>query len=113
MAEVSEATIQKGNNTMNSVGVFTIYDSKGDVYTLPSFSQNIETARREFRTQINSPDAGYLYEYAEDYTLFYLGEYDRTTGEHILNSQKSVVNALKLKDTEKLNFSTKETTPNA
>lgn len=84
---------------MATVSVFQILDTKAETYSLPSYSQTIETARREFHTQINKEGAGYLYEYAEDYTLFYMGEYDQDTGTHILlPTARSIVNALKLKD---------------
>jgi len=84
---------------MSTIGIFNIFDSKANTYTVPSYSINIETARREFQTTINKKGAGYLYEYAEDYTLFYLGEYDQDTGTMVLEqAPKSVINALQLKD---------------
>ncbi len=78
---------------MNSkLEIFTIFDSKAGAYLQPFFSINVETAKREFSAAVNGE--GTFAQFAEDYALFYLGDFDQpeakfeisTTPIHICNA---------------------------
>lgn len=55
--------------------IFTVYDSKAEVYTLPFFLSNQQMAQRTFKNWINDPQHTFGRN-PEDYTLFHIGEYD-------------------------------------
>lgn len=59
---------------MQTINVYSIYDARAKLYTIPFFSENNETAKREFQVPINAE--GMMGRYPEDYTLFCLGKYE-------------------------------------
>jgi len=83
---------------MNALlSMFTIHDSKAEAYLQPFFSANIETARREFATAVNKE--GQFNRWSEDYSLFYLGQFDQNEGTTTLEtSPKHICNAITLKE---------------
>ena len=56
----------------------SIYDVKAEVWTTPMFFQAKGQAIRSFADAINSE--GEFGKHPEDYTLFYLGEFDERSG---------------------------------
>jgi len=76
---------------MQTTGAFIVYDSKSKTHTFPRPSNNIETARREFQRMVNDPKSGYLYDFPEDYTLYYIGEWDELEGQFALSTNHQAV----------------------
>ncbi len=77
--------------------IFTIYDSKGELYLQPFYEQTVGQALRAFSDTCNEPDHPF-YKHAEDFTLFELGAYDNTSAEFILhNTAHSLAKAIELK----------------
>lgn len=70
-------------------GIFTVFDSKANAFLLPFFSQNERVAVRQFTTTCRS-DGHPFNDNPADYTLYYLGDFDDTSG-LIQNSQKKAV----------------------
>lgn len=69
---------------MQRLTIFSIYDSKAKAYLQPFFSNNVETATREFTSAVNGE--GQFNKYAEDYSMFLLGTFDQDEGSFILES---------------------------
>lgn len=59
--------------------VFTVYDSKAQVYMQPIFMRSEGEATRAFETSIMSVDHTFA-KYPADYTMFCIGEYDDDNG---------------------------------
>lgn len=84
---------------MQTLGIFTIFDSKAEAYLQPFFSAQIATAKREFTKAINGE--GQFHEFSEDYALYYLGEFNQEEGIFTLEQQpKHICNAVTLKESE-------------
>ena len=60
--------------------MYTIYDSKAEIYTPPMHFRNDAEALRQLGQEANNPDSK-LNKFAEDYSLFLLGEWDEDTAE--------------------------------
>ncbi len=60
--------------------VFSIYDSKADGFLQPFFAENTAVAIRSF-TRAANDQASDFHRYAGDYTLFEIGEWNRTRGD--------------------------------
>lgn len=52
--------------------IFTIYDSKAEVYFKPFYLINVPTALRQFSDMCNDPESQ-IQKHPADYTLFHLG----------------------------------------
>lgn len=105
-----------GNN-INSISLFSIYDAKAQAYLQPFFSNNIETAKREFTKAVNGD--GSFNQFAEDYALFYFGDFNQMEGTfHLQSTPQHCCNAITLKTpapfamTNGTTWPTKETTNN-
>ena len=61
-------------------GVYTIYDSKAELYLQPFYCQAKGQAIRMFEDTCNDPEHQF-YKHAEDFTLFQLGVYDDQNAE--------------------------------
>lgn len=61
---------------------FSIYDSKACFFGNPFFAQKEEQAIRDFGDAVNSnePNNGFA-RHPEDYSLFYIGDFDNENGE--------------------------------
>lgn len=59
--------------------VFSIRDSKGEIYMQPFFQKTAGEAERSFKTLVQD-DKSTVSKYPEDFDLYYLGEYDDQTG---------------------------------
>lgn len=62
--------------------VFSIRDSKAEVYNMPFYQKTMGEAERSFR-QAAMDEKTTLSKYPEDYDLYYLGEYDDNSGKLI------------------------------
>lgn len=60
--------------------IFTIYDSKAEVYGPPFFYQRTGEAIRAFEDLCIDPKTK-LNQHSEDFTLFEIGMYDETNGQ--------------------------------
>ncbi len=61
--------------------VFSIFDSKAQLFLQPFYSQTTGTALRSFYEAAN--DENHVFsKHAGDYTLFHLGEFNEETGTH-------------------------------
>lgn len=61
------------------VQVFAVFDNKVGTYAQPFFSMNLASGKRAF-TDACSDINTMLHKHPEDFTLFYLGEFDDQTG---------------------------------
>jgi len=85
-----------------NVGIYAIYDSKAEAFLQPFFSQTTGTAIRAFKQAANTPENNF-YEYAEDYTMFHLGDFDDQDGTiTAYDAPVSISKALVLRDDNEL-----------
>lgn len=59
--------------------IFTIFDSKADYYLPPFFARTNAEAIRTFSQAVND-SSHHIGQNHADFTLFYIGDYDETTG---------------------------------
>ena len=59
--------------------MFSIHDSKGEIFNPPFFKSTHGEAERDFQTA-SQDDQSMISKYPEDFDLYYLGEYDDQTG---------------------------------
>lgn len=59
--------------------IYSIRDSKGELYNQPFFLNTHGEAERTFRSLANDPKS-MVGMYPEDYDLFHIGEFDDSTG---------------------------------
>lgn len=59
--------------------IYTVYDAKAEAYLTPFFAMTNGLALRSFSDAVKDPEHPFC-KYAEDYTLFLIGEYDDKTG---------------------------------
>lgn len=79
------------------IGIFSVYDSKAEAYLPPFYAHNAAVARRTMEQAVTDPNHNFR-RYAEDYTLFEVGQFDDSTGNFIdLQPKKSLGNALHIK----------------
>lgn len=62
--------------------IFSIYDTKAEVYSKPFYELTIGSALRNFSDAANDPSTQF-HKHPGDFSLFLLGEYDDNTGEII------------------------------
>lgn len=76
--------------------IFAVRDAKSEVFNKPFFSLTHGQAERDFKTAVNDPQTQ-LNKYPEDYDLWFVGEYDDTTGKLIpSDTPQHVVKAIQL-----------------
>ena len=61
--------------------IFSIYDSKAEAYNTPLYLAAKGQAVRAFDDQVNK-EGSEIGNHPEDYTLFCLGTFDDSTGQH-------------------------------
>jgi len=81
----------------NNVSLFTINDLKADLFTAPFNSANVATAIREFTEMVNTPDHQFN-KYADDYSLWSVGTFDRSTGALSTNPVTKICEAKEVKN---------------
>ena len=72
--------------------LFTVYDSKAQLYSPPTLSHNRATATREFTVAVTS-EGHQFNTHAEDFTLFHIGEWDAEAGTAHLHQPETVARA--------------------
>lgn len=86
--------------------LFTIRDTKGEIYNKPFPQLTKNEALRTFADLAKDPQTN-IAQHPEDYDLYYLGTYDTTTGKiEALESPAHIVkaiNAIPKNNTEKVN----------
>lgn len=73
--------------------VFSIWDSKAEVYSQPHFIRTKGEAIRSLTEAVNQQDHSFS-KHAEDYSLFEIGTWDDTTGELIPHEAKQHIVSL-------------------
>lgn len=73
--------------------VFTLYDSKAEVYLSPFLFGNKGEAIRAFTESLKN-DQTPMSKYPQDFTLFMLGEYDNSSGAFMCGAPVSLGNGL-------------------
>lgn len=80
--------------------MFSIRDSKAEIYGNPFFQKSHGEAERNFKTLTND-GLSTVNKYPEDFDLYYLGMYDDQTGKtETLDTPQHVVKATALKETK-------------
>ena len=80
--------------------IFTVYDSKAEAYFRPFYEQSKGSAIRAFTDTCNDVEHTF-FRHSEDYTLFYLGEYDDNNASFKLApAPEAIGNALEFKNPE-------------
>lgn len=78
--------------------MYTIYDSKAQVYNKPFYMVNEQVAVRSFRDLANDPSSD-VCKHPEDFTLWRVGEFEDTLNEITLSAPPVVVcKAIELKE---------------
>lgn len=60
--------------------VYCLFDNKTEIYNIPFYAQNDETAKAEIAIALSLTDEEKIDVNPVDYDLFFLGEYDAQTG---------------------------------
>lgn len=59
--------------------IFTIRDTKGEVYNTPFFQKSHGEAERNFR-ECTKDEKSMIHKYPDDFDLYFIGTYDDQTG---------------------------------
>ena len=73
--------------------IFTVFDSAAGAFLQPFFMQARGQAIRTFSDAVNNPEHQF-YKHPQDYTLFYLGEFDDEHGTFDGQAPESLGNAV-------------------
>jgi len=77
--------------------VFAIRDQKAEVFNRPFFNKTHGEAERNFRELVNDKE-NLVGKYPEDYDLYYLGDYDDSTGLiKTLDTPQHIIKAIQVK----------------
>lgn len=88
----------KGNNMNQTQKMYSIRDSKGDVFHPPFYKNTHGEAERDFKRLITD-EKSMIYQYPEDFDLYYIGEYDSQKGTiKALETPQHIVKAIALKN---------------
>lgn len=76
--------------------IYSVHDVKAEAFLRPFFVPTHGLAMRSFENEVKNPDSP-MYQNAEDYTLFQLGEFDDDTGKfETLMAPKSVLSGVQV-----------------
>lgn len=76
--------------------VYSIRDSKAEVFNVPFYKKTHGEAERDFATLVND-EKSMLAKYPDDYDLYFLGKYDDCTGKlDSLDTPQHIVKAVQL-----------------
>lgn len=75
--------------------IFTVLDVKAESYGLPFFSRTFETAIRDVKTAANT-EGNKLETHPEDYTLWYVGEFDVESAELVAVTPNQIARCMDL-----------------
>lgn len=73
--------------------IYSVYDTKAEVYSLPYYMNNEPSAIRTFSDWVNNKETPYG-KHPEDYILFSCGELDDSTGTITQDKISSIGNGL-------------------
>lgn len=77
--------------------IYSIRDSKSEVFNTPFYQKSHGEAERNFRTLVNDGKST-INQYPEDFDLYYLGDYDDNTGKiQVLETPQHIIKAVQLK----------------
>lgn len=77
--------------------MFSIRDSKAEIYNVPFFAKTTAEAERNLRETMKD-ERTLINKYPEDFSLWMLGEYDDQTGECTSHPPTHLINAVQLQD---------------
>lgn len=75
---------------MQTLKIFSIYDSKAESYDKPYFALTTGLAIRAITDAINHPEPNNLNIHPADFTIFEIGEFDSASG--VVKPYKALVN---------------------
>ncbi|QCQ85112.1 nonstructural protein [Blackfly microvirus SF02] len=79
---------------MQTVKIFSVWDSKSKTFSQPFYAMTVGVATRNFTDLVNDPQTQ-VNKYPDDFTLFELGEFEDSTGKiSSENGPQSVINAM-------------------
>lgn len=82
--------------------IYSIRDSKGEIFNNPFFNKTHGEAERNFRDLVNDKQTT-VGRHPEDYDLYHIGEYDDNTGKiQPLDTPQHIVKAVQLVQKEGL-----------
>lgn len=77
--------------------IFSIRDSKGEIYNQPFFQKTHGEAERNFRELVKD-EKSMIHKYPDDFDLYYLGQFDDQSGVlETLDTPQHVTKAINLK----------------
>lgn len=77
--------------------LFSLYNTKTDVFGAIFEASDRETAKRMFMELLNSPQPNQITQYIDEYILYEMGDFDKTTGAILVNpSPVNVVNGIQI-----------------
>lgn len=62
------------------IKIFTVYDSKAEAFTTPTFAPTTAAGMRMFESACNEEGSSF-HRYSGDYTLFEIGDFDEHSGQ--------------------------------
>lgn len=78
--------------------IYSVFDSKAKAYLTPFYAVNDDVATRSFTVACNQ-EGHQFNDFAEDYTLFFLGTFDPTNAKFELSSApRSIINGLSVRE---------------
>lgn len=81
--------------------IFSIRDAKGEFFGTPFFQGTTGEAERSFRAAVNDSKTT-ISQFPEDYDLYYLGEFDNSTGKfNALDTPIHLIKAIQCLNTKK------------
>jgi len=81
--------------------IYTVYDSKAETHRLPFYSRSNGEAIRKFTDVINDSEQNEMSLHSEDYTLYYIAEYDEITGTIVPMQHQSLGKGIEYKKQDK------------
>lgn len=80
--------------------IYSIRDSKGEVFNFPFYKKTHGEAERDFRSLVND-EKSTVWQYPEDYDLYFIGTYDDETGKiEALPTPQHIVKAVSVRVTK-------------
>lgn len=77
--------------------IYSVRDGKAEVFNPPFYKKTHGEAERDFTTLTNDPKST-VFNFPEDFDLYYLGHYDDDTGKlETLPTPQHIVKAIQLK----------------
>lgn len=77
--------------------IYSIRDSKAEYFTQPFFKKTHGEAERDF-TQLVNDEKSNLHAFPEDFDLYYLGDYDTSSGKMIpIDTPQHIIKAVQIR----------------